>query len=148
MKALKTVCTVIAVALMAAGILHASTNEITVNALLRIQKDAIQLERNSKSLLFQMEGSKYNIQTITATTTNQNLTKGSVGNCGWAYMRCLSTNEGAKVYTSYDNGTTTSHVCEAREPALFRLAPDAVVSNFTVKADSGTVDFEFTVIED
>jgi len=126
----------------------ATTNEISVQVTLKVNKDAVQIDRASGTQLIQMSGKRYNTQTITTTTTNQALTKGSVQSAGWAYARNLSTNAADQVWLSFDNGTTTSLVFEAKEPALFRLAPAAVVSNFVVSANAGQVDFEFTVIED
>ena len=138
---------IVALVLMA-GIAQATTNEITVSTTLKVSKDAVQLQRQSGTKLIQMAGKRYNIQTITATTSNQNLTKGSVGSCGWAYMRNLGTNGSPNVIITLDNGTTEAMLLEPGEPALLRLAPAAVVSNFTVKASATSVDFEFTVIED
>jgi len=138
----------IAAILLMAGMAHATTNEITVSTLLRVNKDAVQLQRQSGTTLIQMAGKRFNIQTITATTTNQFLTKGSVGSCGYAYMRNLGTNGAPSVTLTLDSGTTEAMVLKPGEPALLRLAPAAVVSNFTVKASATTVDFEFTVIED
>jgi len=139
--------TIIALILIS-GFAHASTNEISVSTTLKVSKDAVQLQRQSGTKLIQMAGKRYNIQTITATTANQNLTKGSVGNCGWAYMRNLGTNGSPNCIITLDNGTTEAMTLEPGEPSLFRLATGAVVSNFTVKSSASTVDFEFTVIED
>ena len=133
---------------MMAGIASASTNEITVSTTLKVAKDAVALERKSGTKLIQMAGKRYNIQTVAATTTNALLTKGSVSSAGWCYMRNLGTNGSPSVTITFDIGVTEAMVLEAGEPACFRLAPAAVVTNFTVKSSSGTVDFEFTVIED
>lgn len=134
--------------MLVAGIALATTNEISITTALRVKKDAIKLERSTGTVLLQMAGTKYNVQTISTTTTNQFLAKGGVGTPGWAYMRNLSTNIGDKVNITFDGGTTTSMVLEAQEPAIFRCAPAALVTNWTVSAGAGSVDFEFTVIED
>jgi len=126
----------------------ATTNEISVSCFLKVQKDVTDLQRTTGTLLFQMDGQRYNVQTIAATTTNQFLSKGNVSVPGWAFLRCLSTNIADKVYITFDGGPTTSLVLEAKEPAMFRVAPDALVTNWTVSAGAGSVDFEFTVIED
>jgi len=138
----------IALFLLIAGVATASTNEITVSTTVKVNKDAVQITRQSGSLLVQMAGKRYNTQTISLTTTNQFLTKGSVQSAGWCYMRNLETNATAQANISFDGGATTTMVFKAKEPALFRLNPDALVSNFTGAASSGSVDFEITVIED
>lgn len=144
----KAIYCIIAAALVLGSIAEATTNEITLQALLRVRKGAVNLERNSGQIQFQFAGTKYNIQTITCTTTKQNLTKGSVGTCGWAYMRNIATNGSPAISITFDGGTTTSLVLEAQEPALFRIAPNAVVSNFTAATTTGTADLEFTIFED
>lgn len=138
---------ILAIVLMASSA-FATTNEISVSTILKVSKDAVQISRTSGTKLIQFIGSRWNTQTIALTTTNQALTKGSVGNAGWCYMRNLGTNGSPSAYITFDSGVTTGIVVEAGEPALFRLAPNAVVTNFTAGASSGTVDFEFTVIED
>lgn len=134
--------------LLLAGIAQATTNEITASVTLKVNKNATQLTRNTGTLQIQMSGNKFNSQNITATTTNQYLAKGGVGTPGWAYMRNLSTNLIKEVNVSFDGGTTTSMVFKAKEPAVFRVSSSALVTNWTVSANSGTCDFEFTVIED
>jgi hypothetical protein len=124
------------------------SNEITVSTTLRVLKDASDLQRNSGTTLIDQTGKGYNIQNITATTSNQNLTKGGVGDCGWCYMRNLGAAGDPNCIITLDNGTTEAMTLEPGEPALFRLTAAAVVSAFTVKASATTVDFEFTVIED
>ena len=134
--------------MMIAGIASASTNEISVSVLLKAKKNATDLTRQTGTLLLQMAGQRYNVQTVAATTTNAVLTKGSVGTPGWCYMRNLGTNGSPTVSITFDAGATTSIVLEAKEPALFRAAGGAIITNWTVSASSGSVDFEFTVIED
>ena len=134
--------------LLMAGIAHASTNEISVSTTLKVSKDATKITRQTGTILIQMAGNKFNSQVVSATTTNQFLTKGGVVTPGWAYMRNLSTNTAQSLSVTFDGGATTSIVLEAKEPALFRCAPDALITNWTVSASSGSVDFEFTVIED
>jgi hypothetical protein len=124
------------------------SNEITVTGLLRVIKDASDLQRQTGTLQIDQTGKGYNIQNITATTSNQNLTKGGVGDCGWCYMRNLGAAGEPNVIITFDNGTTEAMTLEPGEPALLRLTAAAVVSAFTVKASATTVDFEFTVIED
>jgi len=124
-----------------------AANEISIQTLLKVSKDAVQLQRTSGTLLVDMTGSKYSTFVITLTTTNQFLTKGNVGDSGWCYMRNLETNTAAVANISMDGGTTTSMVLRASEPALFRLAPGALVTNFTGSATTGTVNFEITVVE-
>ena len=131
-----------------ATIASATTNEIAVSVTLKAQKGVTDIDRRSGTLLVQMAGQRYNVQTLATTTTNQFLTKGSVVTPGWAFMRCLSTNAGQKVNITFDGGATTSMVLEAKEPALFRCSPSALITNWTVSAGAGSVDFEFTVIED
>jgi len=138
---------IVALALIS-GMAHASTNEITVATTLKVSKDAVQLQRQSGTTQIQMAGKRYNIQTLTCTTTNQALTKGSVSSAGWCYMRNLGTNGSPTVNITFDAGVTTGMVLKAGEPALLRLAPAVVVSDFTAAASSDSVDFEFTVIED
>lgn len=139
---------VIAVAFCIAKPAEATTNEITVQSYLKVNKDAVQLDRSSGTLSIQMAGKRWNTQIITCTTTNQLMTKGSVDQCGWAYWRNLSTNIADEIHITLDAGSTTSIVLQAREPALFRLAPGATVTNFTAAANAGSVDFENTIIED
>jgi len=124
------------------------SNEITVNTTLKVKKDGADLQRQSGTILIDQTGKGYNTQTITATTSNQNLTKGGVGDCGWCYMRNLGAAGDPNCIITFDNGTTEAMVLEPGEPACIRLATAAVVSAFTVKASATTVDFEFTVIED
>jgi hypothetical protein len=138
---------VVMLVLMAQSV-FATTNEIAVQALLKVNKGPVQINRTSGTVTIQMAGNKYNTQTISATTTNALLTKGNVGNAGWCYMRNLSTNAADRVNITFDAGSTTSLVLEASEPAIMRLHPSAIVTNFTVSSSAGSVDFEFTVIED
>ena len=124
------------------------SNEITVNTTLQVSKDASDLSRRSGTTLIDQTGKGYNTQTITATTSNQALTKGGVGDCGWCYMRNLGAAGEPNCIITFDSGTTEAITLEPGEPACFRLTAAAVVSAFTVKASATTVDFEFTVIED
>lgn len=130
-----------------ACIAYATTNEITVQTFLKVNKDAVQLQRSTGTLLIQMAGTRYSTYVLTLTTTNQFLSKGNVANAGWCYMRNLSTNPTHQANITFDGGTTTSLVLKAEEPALFRLAPGALVTNFTAAASSSSFDFEITVTE-
>lgn len=133
--------------LLMAGVASASTNEITVSTLLKAKKDATDITRQTGTLLIQMAGNRYNVQTIAATTTNTVLSKGSVVSPGLCYMRNLSTNPTAQINITFDAGTTTSLVLKAEEPALFRASSAAIITNWTASANAGSVDFEFTVLE-
>ena len=139
---------VIVALFLAATMAHATTNEITVRVSLKVNKDAVQVNRDSGTLQINMAGKRYNTQTLTLTTTNQYLSKGSVASAGFCFMRNLETNTTKQANVSLDGGVTTSLTFKAKEPALFRLTSAALVTNFTAAASSGTCDFEITVIED
>lgn len=125
-----------------------AANEITVSTTLKVDKDALKLQRNTGTVQADLTGTRANVQMLTATPTNQTLSKGTLGNVGMFYMRNLSTNAAEKVFITFDNGSTTSHVLLAEEPLVGRLAPGAVVTEFTVATTNGTCDVEFTVIEE
>ena len=130
------------------AVIAIAENEISTSITLKVKKDAISITRQTGTTLIDMAGTRYNVQTINASTNNTRLSKGAVVTPGWAYMRNLSTNETEKVFISFDSGTTTSLVFEAEEAGTFRVAPDAIITNFMVATTNGTCDFEFTVIED
>ena len=135
--------------MLLAGIAAATTNEITSSITLKVNKNATQLDRRTGNVQIQMAGTRYNIQTGQAGTAPTFLEKGSVGTPGICYMRNLATNlSGETVGFTFDGGTTTNILLEAGEAATFRIAPAALVTNWTAGTTSGNCDFEFTVVED
>ena len=134
--------------ILLAGIVHATTNEITSSITLKVSKNATQLDRRSGNVQIQMVGNLVNIQTGQASTTPTFLEKGAVGTPGICYIRNLSTNTAEKVGITFDGGATTNILLEAEEAGTFRVEPSALVTNWTAGTLTGTCNFEFTVIED
>ena len=136
----------IASVLLVAGLAHATTNEITVTANLKVSKNSTELTKRSGTQLIQMSGNRFFSTVISCTTTNTALSKGSVSGLGWCYTRNLSTAQAVEI--SFDAGATVAMKLLFSEAAVFRLAPSYTITNMMVKASSGEADFEFTVVEE
>jgi hypothetical protein len=138
------------IAVLIAGQLFATTNEITVLTDLQVSKGAIQISKQPGNQVIQMVGTRFYSSVYSLTTTNQSMSKGAVGNLGWAYMRNLSaktTNADVVVNISFDAGVTTNMQLLPTEAMVFRLAPAFEVTNIFASVAAGSGDFEFTVIE-
>jgi hypothetical protein len=125
---------------------YATTNEITVSSSLKVNKNSTELSKSALNQLVQMAGTRFYSATITATTTNQALSKGNVGNLGWCYWRNCSTNK--TLYMSTGNGASTNFCLLPGEAGVFRLAPSCVITTIQVSASSGAADLDLTVVEE
>ena len=123
----------------------ATTNEITVQVYLKADKNSVQIERKPGTLQIQMIGSRWQSYVVPCTITNTPLSKGAVGNLGWAYCRNLSTNQ--TVALSFDNGATTNMHLLSGECALWRFAPAFQMTNVSAAVTAGAGDFEVTILE-
>lgn len=127
----------------------ASTNEISAQVLLQVNKGSLQISRIPDSKTIQMAGTRMNTQVIEATITNTPLSKGSINNLGWCYVRCLSTNNSVCGSVMSTNGAfTTNFLLKAGEFSLTRLFQTLSITNLYVSTTGGVADVEITLIED
>lgn len=130
---------------MFSSIVMASTNEISITIDFQVKKNSLELLKSPGTINAQMTGTKYFSQIYTATTTNQNLSKGSIGNMGWSYLRNISSN--VWVYISTSNGADTNFCLLPTEAAVIRFAPSCNITTIQYSVTNGTADFEFSPIE-
>lgn len=141
--------------MVAAGVWAAS--EITIQAYLKAEKGARKIERSPGTISIDWTGNKYYGPVVYSTTpTYQALSKGSVGNLGYMWIRnvggtSMSTSSAAAtaVVISFDCGTTDHLSLKTNEYAVLRLVSALTVTNIMVKAaGASTNDVEVTILED
>lgn len=124
-----------------------AADEITQTVYLKATKTpGSTLIRSPGTIQIDWNGTRY-FSTILKLSTNWlPVSKGAVDTNGIIYVANLSTN--INTYFSFDCGTTTNLMLRAEEYFVMRLDKAFSVTNISVKAASGTPDFEFTILED
>ena len=132
---------------LCASMVMASTNQVSVTVDFQVKKDSLEIAKTPGTIYAQMAGTKFYSIILTATTTNQNLSKGNIGSMGWCYMRNISSN--STVFLSTDNGVSTNFCLLPGEVNVFRFAPSCNITTiqYSVTNTVYTADWEFSPIE-
>lgn len=135
-----------------------AANEITLQALLKADKNSAQVQRSPGTLNITWNGQRFNSQTIIATPTWQPVSRGACASSGFCYVRNMApTNtytisagvtQMVTVEISFDVGVTTNLMLKQSEYSIFRLNTAFDVTNMMIKTRGATGDVEVTILED
>ena len=118
-------------------------NEVTVSASVRFRKGKVNVELPKAGLQFDVAGSKFVNRVQTIGTSEEAIGLGDVGTVGWF----IGVNNDKTNYLEIRPNTGVADLIrmEPGEPALFRLAQDAVPYAI---ANTAACDLEYVLIED
>jgi len=141
----KTIMFMILGWMMLTGLHSIAADEILLRVYLQAKKGNSSITRSPTDARIDWAGSRFASAIFTASTSWAPLSKGSVDTNGICYVQNLSTN--ITQYLSFNNGTTTNLTIGASEFFVFRCSQTFNPTNISYKAESGTPDLEFTILE-
>ncbi|KKL17323.1 hypothetical protein LCGC14_2486730 [marine sediment metagenome] len=117
-------------------------NEATVTTSLQFAKGSVNLTLSDAASTFDVTGTRYIRGVQEVGTSEEALDMGDLTDPGWCYMRNLDTSNFVEVYAA--TAETAFMKLKAGEHCCFRLVATAPF----VKADTGSIDLEYMIVQD